>query len=123
MPRNSDINSAPSPRIDTLRGRLALVAAALALAPAAAVAQPARSGSPQSAASALAASVTAPTTVVKETVVKPSNDDPALPIVLSATALAVALAAGAHTLVRRTAGPRPRVTTHSRQATNQEQRP
>jgi hypothetical protein len=106
MPRNSDIKSGRLPRTGTLRGGLAVVAAALVLAPAAAVAQPARGGPPQSTASGQAASATAPTTVVKETVVKPANHDPALPIVLSATALAVALAAGAHTLVRRPAGPR-----------------
>lgn len=104
MPRNSNINVRRSSRIGTLRGALALLAAALALAPAAAVARPVRADPPQSTASALVASATAPTTVVKETVVRPSNDDPALPIVLSATALAVALAAGAHTLVRRTPG-------------------
>jgi hypothetical protein len=106
MPRNSDINPGRSPRIGTLRGALALLAAALALAPAAAVARPARVDPPQATTSGQAASATTPTTVVKETVVRPTNDDPTLPIVLSATALAVALAAGAHTLVRRTAGPR-----------------
>jgi hypothetical protein len=105
MRPDSDINSRRSPRIGTLRGSAAVLAAALALAPAAAVARPARGDPPQSRASALGASATAPTTVVRETVVKRSNYDPTLPIVLSAAALAVALAAGAHTLVRRTAGP------------------
>jgi hypothetical protein len=106
MPRNSDIHSKRSTRIGTLRGVLALLAAALAVAPATAGARPAGGGPPHSAASALVASATAPTTVVRETVVKPTNDDSTLPIVLSATALAVALAAGAHTLVRRTPAPR-----------------
>jgi len=116
MPSNSDINSARSPRIGTLRSGLALAAAALALAAAPAAARPMRADPPLSTTSRQVTSAIAPTTVVKETVVKPANHDQALPIVLSATALAVALAAGTHTLVRRPTRNQ-QVTTHSRQAT------
>jgi hypothetical protein len=106
MWRNSDINFERRRRIGKLRSGLALAAAALALAAAPAAARPTSGAPPESAASGQAVSTIAPTTVVKETVVKPVNHDPALPIVLSATALAVALAAGAYTVIRRPAGPR-----------------
>lgn len=89
-----------SPRIGALGYGLALAGVLIALTstPAAARSHPNRPA--PSATSGQAASAPAPTTVVRETVVKSTNSHPALPIALSAAALAVALGAAAHTLVR-----------------------
>jgi hypothetical protein len=104
VPSNPATDTHRKPRIAVLRRGLALGGALLAstATPAEAATRLAPNHSPQSATTAQATSARAPTTVIKETVVKSTNSNPTLPITLSAAALAVALAAAAHTFSRRT---------------------
>jgi hypothetical protein len=99
MPR-SPITDQASPRTGALLRRLGLAGVLIALAATPATAIPKPNRPTQSATSGQTASAPVPTTVVRETVVKSTNSHPALPIALSAAALAVALGAAAHTLIR-----------------------
>jgi hypothetical protein len=102
MSRNPSADSHRRPGIGAVLLGLALTAL-LALTVAPASARHGELNAPiQAAATGQTTSGAAPTTVLKETVVKHTNSDPALPIVLSAAALAVALGAAALTLARRT---------------------
>ena len=102
MSKSPPTDSHRRPQVGAARRTLALAAALIALTTASGSAAHLKPHRPtQSATTTQAASGPGPTTVIKETVVKRTNGDPTLPIVLSAGALAVALGAAAHTLARR----------------------
>jgi hypothetical protein len=102
-------NQAPSPAFPSsriavalLRG-LALTGALFTVTAGTASARFSLDGNyPPSGATDQTTAAVAPETVVKETVVKPTAGDPALPIVLSAVSLTIALGAAARTLTRPT---------------------
>jgi hypothetical protein len=101
MSRNPTTNTQRARRVGELLQALAVAGVLFALAAAPAAARPRPNPRTQSATTSQAANAPAPTTVIKETVVKRTNSHPALPIALSAAALAVALAAAAYTLAHR----------------------
>ncbi|MHB8690714.1 MAG: hypothetical protein ACYDHH_05670 [Solirubrobacteraceae bacterium] len=100
MTRTQTTNTQRTRAIARMLHRLALSGALLVLAggPAAAHTSP---GLNSARPSARVTSAQAQTTLIRETVIKQTHSNPALPIALSAAALAVALAVGAYTLARR----------------------
>jgi hypothetical protein len=101
MTRTQTTNTQRSRRIAGMLRWLALFGVLLVAAAAPAAPRLRPNFRPQTATTGQVAGAPAPPTVVKETVIKRTDDHPALPIVLSAAALALALAAAAYTLAHR----------------------